>query len=607
MGSRETWGSRTSFLLACIGAAVGLGNIWRFPYLAFKSGGGAFMIPYIIMLLLCGLPLLFMELSMGQYTRRGPIGAIGKMCPLFQGAGVATVVLTFWLATYYNVIIGWAMFYLGSSFVDPLPWVSCNNTWNSIYCIESVSNTTERQLQINNNVDYCGTVQEAEKNDTIKSTSPSQEFYDRRVLKATEGIENFGGIRWELLGAVFGAWVIVYFCIWKSVKATGKVVYFTATAPYILLFAFLIRAVTLEGATDGILYLLNPKWCKMLDSKVWVYAAAQVFNSIGIAFGLLISFASYNKFHGPILRDTLIVVIVDALTCILCGIIVFATMGNLAFTQGKPIDKVIDDGPGLVFVVFPHALSQMPFPQLWSVIFFLMLILLGVDSQFATVEVMITSLKDGYPGFIENKLKRHEVLVLLVCLVSFIVGIPYIFEGGIYVFQIVDYYAAAISLMFIAFFEIISVVWFYGTGRLSANIKDMTGDYPNKLFRFCWIVISPLLIAAIWIFSIVDYKPVTYNKAIGGEYFYPDWAIAMGWCITATSFVPIPLLAIYNIYKAKADGICNKFVLSLKSTIERCPCGCEVGLDENFEAHTDSRFSLIGECGTEEMKMKNEV
>jgi solute carrier family 6 GABA transporter-like protein 6/8/11/12/13 len=220
---------------------------------------------------------------------------------------------------------------------------------------------------------------------------------------------------------------------------------------------------------------------------------------------------------------------------------------------------------------------------------------------------MLTSLKDGYPGFIERNLKHHDILVLLVCLVSFVVGIPYIFQGGIYVFQIVDYYAAAISLMFIAFFEIISVVWFYGTGRLSANIKDMTGDYPNKLFRFCWIVVSPLLIAAIWIFSIVDYKPVTYKKAIGGEYFYPDWAIAPGWCITATSFVPIPFLAIYNIYKAKADGIWNKFILSLKSKIERCPCGCEVGLDENYEAHSNSRFSLIGECGTEDIKMKADL
>jgi len=125
--SREQWGSPVSFLLACIGSAVGLGNIWRFPYLCYKSGGGAFLIPYCIMLCFCGLPLLFMELTAGQYTRQGPIGALGKICPMFQGAGIATVTISFWLCTYYNVIISWAMFYFVSSLQDPLPWTGCGN------------------------------------------------------------------------------------------------------------------------------------------------------------------------------------------------------------------------------------------------------------------------------------------------------------------------------------------------------------------------------------------------------------------------------------------------------------------------------------------------
>ena len=168
------------------------------------------MIPYIIMLLLCGLPLLFMELSMGQYTRRGPIGAIGKMCPIFQvclslldiknmkknhvviqsfimrklyyffsylqGAGVATVVLTFWLATYYNVIIGWAIFYLFSSFADPLPWVSCNNTWNTPFCLDTPVNQTQQPVEIIE--DYCSEEQKLNTTGVVQTTSSSQEFYE---------------------------------------------------------------------------------------------------------------------------------------------------------------------------------------------------------------------------------------------------------------------------------------------------------------------------------------------------------------------------------------------------------------------------------------------
>ncbi len=130
------------------------------------------------------------------------------------------------------------------------------------------------------------------------------------------------------------------------------------------------------GWTDN---AVNLHGCPLL--QVWIYAAAQVFNSIGIAFGCLVAFSSYNTFHGPILRDTLIVVIIDALTCILCGLCVFSTMGNLAYEQNKSVDDVITDGPGLVFVVFPHALAKMPLPQFWSAMFFFMLILLGIDSQ----------------------------------------------------------------------------------------------------------------------------------------------------------------------------------------------------------------------------------
>merc|ERR1719225_226116 len=162
---RESWGSRVSFLLACIGYAVGLGNIWRFPYNAYRSGGGAFLIPYFIMLGLCGVPLLFMELAVGQYTRRGPIGALYRLCPILRGAGVGTVVISFLLCTYYNVILSWAMFYLTASFQSPLPWATCHNWWNTEHCFNEDSNNTNIS--------------------TGERVSATQEFFDHRVLQMT--------------------------------------------------------------------------------------------------------------------------------------------------------------------------------------------------------------------------------------------------------------------------------------------------------------------------------------------------------------------------------------------------------------------------------------
>ena len=323
---------------------------------------------------------------------------------------------------------------------------------------------------------------------------------------------------------------------------------------------------------DGLSYFFTPQWDQMLEPKVWVYAAAQVFNSIGIAFGSLIAFASYQDFNGPILRNSLIVILIDAFTCILCGVCVFSTLGSLAYSQGTTVDQVVTQGPGLVFVVFPHALSQLPLPQLWAVIFFLMLVFLGIDSQFAMVEVVITSLTDSYQDFI-TKYLRHEVMVLIVCVVSMLCGIPNLFEGGIYFFQIMDYYTAAISLMFIALFETIAIVWFYGTKRLSENIEEMTGKKPNILFRVCWMFISPVLILVIWGFTLYDYQAPSYNN---GAYEYPWWCILLGWCITALSILPIPLLACQAVLRADGKGIVQKIKNSFKPDIGQ-------GIDEKIK------------------------
>jgi solute carrier family 6 (neurotransmitter transporter, taurine) member 6 len=244
----------------------------------------------------------------------------------------------------------------------------------------------------------------------------------------SSGIHEMGEIRWELVACLAVAWILVYFCVWKGIKSSGKVVYVTATLPYFLIIAFVIRALTLEGSDLGLAYLFKPKWELLLEAKVWVNAAAQNFNSIGIAFGSMISFASYNKFSNRIFRDALTICLVDGCTCIIAGICVFSTLGNLAYEQNKTVDEVVSSGPGLVFIAYPQALAKMPFPQLWAAVFFAMLLCLGIDSQFATVEVIVTSLKDSFGPLVRRYLKRNEILVLIVCIVCLVCGLPNIFQ-----------------------------------------------------------------------------------------------------------------------------------------------------------------------------------
>lgn len=542
--TRQNWSKKLEFILACVGYSVGLGNVWRFPYLCFSSGGGAFLIPFFFMLIICGVPLMYMELAVGQYTRQGPIGAIAKLCPFFKGAGLATVVISFLFTTYYNIIITWACYYLFSSFTSVLPWTHCKHDWSSPLCWDGTSATGNESnfIQLNNTI------------------SPTENFFMNNVLKKTSGIEKQGTIRWELVLLLMFCWILVYFCIWKGPKGTGKVVYVTAIFPYVVLLILVIRGLTLPGAIDGVLFFIKPKWYQLTEAKVWMNAAIQNFNSLGIAFGGLITMSSYNKFHNNIIKDVMTIAIVDAFTCILAGFAIFSILGALALSQNKNVEDVVQEGPGLVFIIYPQGFSEMPASQFFAFLFFIMLIFLGIDSQFAGVEVVVTAIQDHFALQIKKYLKRKELLVLIVCIVSFMAGLPNIMQGGIYFFQLIDFYAAGVSVMYLAFFEVIAVTWFYGAKQLGQNIQEMTGKYPNYFFILCWYIASPLFIIAIWIFNMVQYSDLKI-----GDYAYPKWAIGIGWFIATLSIICIPIGMIHSVFTAKGGNLWQKFRSSLKS------------------------------------------
>ncbi|XP_026468033.1 sodium- and chloride-dependent GABA transporter ine-like [Ctenocephalides felis] len=565
---RQHWENKMQFVLACVGYSVGLGNVWRFPYLCYMSGGGVFLIPYFIILVVCGIPMLFMELAIGQYTGRGPIGALGQVCPLFKGAGLASVVISFLMSTYYSVIIAYAIYYFFTSFRSDMPWADCSNRWNTPDCWvpERLKNNISRPEL---------------------SRTPSEEFFENKLLKISQGIEFPGDIRWELGACLVCAWVLVYFAIWKSIKSSAKVRYLTATLPFILILVFLGRALTLEGADKGLRYFFRPKWELLGEANVWINAAAQNFNSIGISFGSMISFASYNKYNNNILHDTLAVSVVNAATSLLVGILAFATIGNIALEQNTNIEDVISDGPGLIFVVYPQAIAKMPASQMWAVLFFFMLLCLGLNSQFAIVEVVVTSIQDGFPNWIRKKLVYHELLVLIVCIISFIFGLPNLIQAGIYFFQLIDHYTASISIMYLAFFEIIAISWFYGVPRLSRNVKQMTGRVPSLYFRSCWLLAAPMLLFSLWIFSLIDYEKPTYHN---GKYHYPGWAYALGWFIASVSLACIPVYAIIMVLRAEGDNFLEKLKYSITPVVYECSvCG-----EHNCE-HMDNDYAESGQ------------
>nr|AKN21423.1 slc6a-3 [Schmidtea mediterranea] len=536
---RETWDKKMDFLFSVIGFAVDLANVWRFPYLCFKNGGGAFLIPYILMLIFGGVPLFYMELALGQYVRKGSITCWGRICPLFKGIGYSMVMIAFYTDFFYNVIIAWSIYYLYASLSLILPWTICNNKWNTINCYD-------RHLQSGG---YLSTFQtNLTRNFTIfnvsnpNSTFPADEYYNSHVLgkQAGNNFENLGAIQPHLAICLLLVYVICYFSLWKGISMSGKVVWFTALFPYVVLITMLFKVVFLEGSQDGIRLYIYPNITKLYNSEPWVDAATQVFFSLGPGFGVLLTFASYNKFNNNVFRDALITSAVNSATSFLSGFVVFSVIGFMAKRRGLNIQDVVHEDPGLVFSVYPEAFSTMFPPTFWSIMFFLMLLTLGLDSSFGGSESVITGLSDEFPIL----KRRREIFVLCLFIFYYCIGLTEVTNGGIYVFYFFERYCINYSLLLVVMCETICISWIYGVDKFRGNIKEMIGSEPNIYWKICWKFIAPIFIGFNIVFGLVNHS----NLTMGG-YVYPVWANVLGWMFAFSSVLFIPIVAIIQIIK----------------------------------------------------------
>ncbi|XP_076640874.1 sodium-dependent nutrient amino acid transporter 1 [Halictus rubicundus] len=514
--TRAEWGGGLEFLMACIATSVGLGNVWRFPFTAYENGGGAFLIPYIIILIFVGKPFYYLEALLGQFTNQS-CAKTWAMSPAMKGLGYGQAFAAMCVVSYYCSLMALTLFYLVTSFQSELPWSYCREEWKG-QCVDAVSD--------NGNANQSSA---AVDNGTLRS---SAELYFRKiVLNEYDSIENgIGTPSWQLTICLFFSWATVFFVLFKGIKSTGKAAYFLALFPYVVMIALLIRAVTLEGAVDGILFLITPQWEKLWQPTVWYAAITQCFFSLSVCFGPILTFSSYNNFHHSVSRDVMIVTTLDTFTSLMAGCTIFGILGNLAHEMGtSDVSKVVRGGTGLAFISYPDALARFRVvPQLFAVLFFVMMFVLGVGSAVALCGAVFSVLCDHFPKI------AHWKLVLVVSVVGFGVSIVYVTPGGQWFVTLVDYYGGTFVAIIVGVLEMITVFWIYGVSRFVNDVEFMVGRRPSWYWRLCWAFVTPILMIVILIYTIVTYVPPTYDGTP-----FPNYAYGIGWFLFAMGVLSI--------------------------------------------------------------------
>ncbi|KRX25197.1 Sodium- and chloride-dependent GABA transporter 1 [Trichinella nelsoni] len=557
INEKDKWASATEFMLSCLGYAVGLGNIWRFPYLCGRNGGAAFFLIFIFIIIIAGTPMAYLELGLGQYSSLASHQLFEALCPLFSGLGYVMVLTSFMIALYYNVILCWAIYYFAASFSTELPWNHCYNSWNTDTCFDKpVYDRCIKEQQIywrgrcHNESDLAIGIRNAS-----NSSDPIHRkniLSNREVLQISDGIDNIGTLNGNLSICLLAAWVMVFAILIKGIKSAGKVIYVLATVPYILLLVLLIRGLLLTNSMKGIEFFLIPDFSRLTSSEVWGDAAIQVFFSMSIGAGGLSTLASYSPTNNNILRDTVVITIGNIFTSLLSGLVVFSILGYISGQLDTTVEQIAESGPGLLFVAYPYALSSLPVSQLWSSLFFFTVILMAIDTQIVQVQVVITAIIDQWP-FLRQPCWKVTT-VAFVCAVSYLIGLIMVTNGGPYILNLLDTFAGGWPLLLQCLIEVIVVAYIFGVKKYAALYERMLGKAPSLFwkilgypasgfYKLSWAFLTPAcLIVGVLIFNFLQYSTTTY-----GNYVYPLWAEILGWVIAFSTLLPVVLVALYKL------------------------------------------------------------
>jgi len=448
---RDQFGSKLGFIMAAIGSAIGLGNIWRYPYVVYDNGGGAFLLPYFIAIATAGIPILIMEYILGNKYRGSAPVAYRSLSRRWEWLGWWQGAVTFLIGTYYMVIIAWVLAYL---------YYSIGSQWGS----------------------------------------DTEGFFLGDFVGLSDSFWSVGGIQLKVLVPYLIAWVIV---LWLLIRGVSRGIQLASMVLIplmaLMMLIIVIRGLTLPGAGEGLSVLLTPDFGELLNPQVWIAAYGQVFFSIGVAFSIMIAYSSYLPRRSELPNSGFIVALSNSGFEFFAALGVFSVLGFLAVQQNTQVNEVVGEGVILAFVTFPQIINQLPaLNSLFGLLFFGALLFAGLTSAVSILEVGIVAVRDKF-GLSRNR------AVALVGGLAFLVGFVYITRGGLYYLDTIDHFINNYGLVLSGLIEVILVAWVV---RQLRNLQEFANENAYIRLGSWWVLalstITPVLLIIITAFNIYN-------------------------------------------------------------------------------------------------------
>jgi len=474
--SREQWGTRIGFILAAVGSAVGLGNVWRFPYMAYENGGGAFFIPYLFAMITAGIPLMILEFGLGHRFRGSAPKTMASISKKWEWLGWWQVMVAFVIATYYIVIIGWTLAYM---------YFGLTQAWGA----------------------------------------DPQAFFFNEFLRITGGPLEFDGVRWNIFFLVVLSWCITWFVVYRGVQAgierAGKIL---MPVLFILMLLLIGRVIFLPGAGEGLNYLFKPDFSKIMDYKVWAAAYGQIFFTLSVGFAIMIAYSSYLPKKSDINNNAFMTVFLNCGFSMIAGILVFSVLGYMALEEGVNVPDVVSSGVGLAFITIPKAINMLPMPAFFGTLFFLALGLAGVSSHISIVEACVSSIIDKF-GF------RRHFAATVFCAVGLAVSLVFTLGSGLYILDIADYFVNNFGILSCVLAELVLVAWIVKTTFMRDHVNAVSDFIIGAWWNFCLRFVSTAILGFIIVSNFVG----NFKAPYGG--YDQSMVILFGWCVFLATFL----------------------------------------------------------------------